>query len=250
MWKNWFASTRNTRRGCEDFCPPCRRWRSWPERRDRATGSPPVPPAARGNRGPWASSASCARLAGVGWGWRKYVLRYGVALANSRAELSLLLAPHRPEESQRAVSAAADTWYDLLQVEQRASLHRSGVHGMQRDLEWFQATFPQEDVARRGPERQTEHMSCPVFELHGLAVQELEAGYLEDAIGDFSASLEKRSEGHTFDWLYLAWAHWKLDQKDKAREWFDKADQWIQQQPTRDVELDELRSQVAQIMSE
>ena len=194
--------------------------------------------------------AEAERMSLVGWGSHEYVLRYGVALANSRAELSLLLAPHRPEESQRAASAAADTWYDLLQVQQRASFHRSGVHGMQRDLKWFQSTFPQEDVVQRNPERQTKRMNCPVFWHHGLGVQELEAGYFEDAIGDFSASHEKRSEGHAFDWLYLAWAHWKLDQKDKAREWLNKTDQWIQQQPQRDVELDELRSQVAQIMNE
>ena len=67
--------------------------------------------------------AEAERMSWVGWGSHKYVLRYGVALANSRAELSLLLAPHRPEESQRTASAAvqADDGLDLCVVLEAAS---------------------------------------------------------------------------------------------------------------------------------
>ena len=185
------------------------------------------------------------RMSLMGWKGRG-TLRYGAAWANSRAELSLLLQPFRPQEAERAARAAADVWQDVLSSHAHAQRFCSGVHGLQRDVEWFRETFSQQDLAVN----QGADFHRTVFYSHGEGVWYLEAEEYDTAIGDFSGSIKVRTEGHAFDWLYLAWAHWKLDQKDKAREWFDKADQWIQQQPTRDVELDELRSQVTQIMSE
>ena len=39
------------------------------------------------------------------------------------------------------------------------------------------------------------------------------------------AALEKASarRGHAADWLFLAMAHWRLGDKDKARQWYNRA---------------------------
>jgi tetratricopeptide (TPR) repeat protein len=196
--------------------------------------------------------AEAERLSLIESGLYPEIMRLGLALAISRAELSLLLRSCRPVESQQAASGAADAWYFMNKQHPSVRHWRSGIGQTQTDLEWFQATFPDQDIAKpRPPEMENPgKLPCGVFWRHGIAVQQLEAGYYADAIGDFTASLNHRSEGHAFDWLYLAWAHWKIHQPEQARQWFDKAAEWIRQQPTHDVELEELQRQVAQVMSE
>ena len=42
-----------------------------------------------------------------------------------------------------------------------------------------------------------------------------------------------RKAATAFDWFFLAMAHWQLGEKDKAREWYDQAVQWMDKnQPT------------------
>ena len=54
--------------------------------------------------------------------------------------------------------------------------------------------------------------------------------------GDFSASIEalKKSEelvpgrSLSFNGFFLAMAHWQLDRKDEARQWYDQSVEWMQ----------------------
>ena len=179
-------------------------------------------------------------------------VRYRVAWANSCAELALLLDQVRPRRPRMARERATSIWWLALQAAPLSRRHRSGLHELSCDFDWFAASFP--DCMSDGLPRTSAHDKPsdrpPVFYFHNWGIQDLEAELYPDAIARLSRAAQQRTEGHAFDWLYLAWVHWKLDQKEQAREWLNKADQRIQQQPQRDVELDELRSQVTQIMSE
>ena len=58
--------------------------------------------------------------------------------------------------------------------------------------------------------------------------------------------MELRKGGDSFDWFFLALAHWQLGEKEKARTWFDRAVQWMDKHQPMDEELRRFRSEAAQ----
>ena len=56
-----------------------------------------------------------------------------------------------------------------------------------------------------------------------LGVAQYRAGDWPAAIEALTKSMELRKGGDGFDWFFLAMAHWKLDHKEEARQWFDHA---------------------------
>lgn len=43
-------------------------------------------------------------------------------------------------------------------------------------------------------------------------------------------------------------AHWQLGEKDKAREWYDKAVQWMDKNKPQDEELKRFRSEAEELL--
>ena len=66
-----------------------------------------------------------------------------------------------------------------------------------------------------------------------LGAAQYRAGDWKAAIAALEKSMELRKGGDSNDWFFLAMAHWQLGEKDKAREWYDRAVQWMDKnQPT------------------
>ena len=51
-----------------------------------------------------------------------------------------------------------------------------------------------------------------------------------------------------YHWLFLAMTHWQLGQKQDAREWFDKTDNWINEHPNKDPYLSRVRAEARELM--
>ncbi len=68
------------------------------------------------------------------------------------------------------------------------------------------------------------------------------------AIAALAKSLELRKGGDSFDWFFLAMAHWQLGEKDKAREWYEKAALWMEKNKPEDEELKRFRTEVAELL--
>ena len=49
------------------------------------------------------------------------------------------------------------------------------------------------------------------------------AGDWKASLTALEKSMELRKGGDSFDWFFLAMAHWQLGEKDEAREWYDRA---------------------------
>jgi tetratricopeptide (TPR) repeat protein len=49
------------------------------------------------------------------------------------------------------------------------------------------------------------------------------AGNAKEAVAALQKSMDLQSGGDSFDFFFLAMAEWKLGEKDKARQWYDKA---------------------------
>ncbi|MFO0967576.1 MAG: serine/threonine-protein kinase [Gemmataceae bacterium] len=81
-----------------------------------------------------------------------------------------------------------------------------------------------------------------------LGVAQYRAGDWKAAIAALEKSMELRKGGDSLDWFFLAMAHWKRGEKDKAGEWYDRAVQWMDKnQPTND-ELRHFRAEAAELL--
>jgi hypothetical protein len=54
--------------------------------------------------------------------------------------------------------------------------------------------------------------------------------------------------GDAAQWFFLAMAHWQLDEKDKARKWFDQAVEWMDKNQPKNEELRRFRAEAAELM--
>ena len=54
------------------------------------------------------------------------------------------------------------------------------------------------------------------------------AGDWKAAIAALDKSMQLRKGGDSFDWFFLAMAHWQLGNKDEARKWYDQAVEWME----------------------
>ena len=64
-----------------------------------------------------------------------------------------------------------------------------------------------------------------------LGVAYYRAGDWKAAAVALEKSRELRKGEGNFDWFFLAMAHWRLDNKDQARRWYDRAAAWLEKHP-------------------
>jgi WD40 repeat protein len=81
-----------------------------------------------------------------------------------------------------------------------------------------------------------------------LGAARYRAGEWKPAAAALEKSMELRQGGDAFDWLFLAMARWQLSDKDQARQWYDKAVQWMNQYKVQDEELNRFRSEAAALL--
>ena len=60
--------------------------------------------------------------------------------------------------------------------------------------------------------------------------------------------MELRKGGDGTDWFFLAMAHWHLGDKDQAREWYDRAVQWMEKNKRQDEDLRQFRAEAAELL--
>ncbi|HEX5269196.1 MAG TPA: protein kinase [Gemmataceae bacterium] len=60
--------------------------------------------------------------------------------------------------------------------------------------------------------------------------------------------LAEKGEGSAYDFFFLAMAHWQLGEKDKAKDWYDRAVAWMDRNKPRDEELHRFRAEAAALL--
>jgi serine/threonine protein kinase/tetratricopeptide (TPR) repeat protein len=83
---------------------------------------------------------------------------------------------------------------------------------------------------------------------NALGIAHYRAGGHKAAIAALEKSMELRNGGDSSDWFVLAMAHWKLGEKDKAREWYDKAVEWMDKNEPNNKELRRFRAEAAELL--
>ena len=62
-------------------------------------------------------------------------------------------------------------------------------------------------------------------------------------------SIELREDGgDSFQWFFLAMAHWQVGNKEQARKWYDRAVEWADKNQPADAQLLRFRAEAAELL--
>jgi superkiller protein 3 len=120
-------------------------------------------------------------------------------------------------------------------------------------LAWLLATCP--DVTLRDPGR------AVALAKKGVELDPKNGGYLNTlgvacyrtgdwngAVANLEKSMELRQGGDSSNWFCLAMAEWQLGNKDAAREWHEKAVEWMEKNAADNKELIRFRAEAAELL--
>ena len=123
------------------------------------------------------------------------------------------------------------------------------------NLAWLLATCPDAKVRNAGRAVELAKKAVERAPKQGayhttLGAAHYRAGAWSEAVAAFEKSMELRQGGDSFDWFFLAMAHWRLGDKDKARKWYDRAVQWMDKNHPKNAELRRFRGEAAELLEQ
>jgi tetratricopeptide (TPR) repeat protein len=81
-----------------------------------------------------------------------------------------------------------------------------------------------------------------------LGVAHYRAGNWKEAIAAQEKSMALRQGGDSWNYFFLAVAHWQLGEKEKAIEWYDKAVEWMEANANGNADLIPFRAEAEELM--
>jgi serine/threonine protein kinase/Tfp pilus assembly protein PilF len=169
-----------------------------------------------------------------------------IAPENSNELIDVYLGLAHFEASSGRSETAKELYDKVLQLDPQNSPALN-------NLAWFLATCV--DIKLRDAARAIQ-LAKKAVELkpedganwNTLGVAQYRAGEWQPAIESLNKSLELQKANEGFDWFFLAMAHWQLDHKDEARQWYDKAVEWMDKNQPKDEELIRFRAEAAELL--
>jgi tetratricopeptide (TPR) repeat protein len=85
--------------------------------------------------------------------------------------------------------------------------------------------------------------------LQALGLARYRTGAWKDSIAALEKSIELREDGgNSFQWFFLAMAHWQVGNKEQARKWYDRAAEWADKNRPADAQLRRFQSEAAELL--
>ena len=178
--------------------------------------------------------------------WDKAIADYSKAIE--------LKAPYWPAWKTRGVAYANLKQWDKAIVDYAKAAEMNPKDAtLHNDLAWLLATCP--DAKLRQPARAVESAKKAV-ELSSqsghlwttLGAAQYRAGDWKAATLALTKSMKLSNGGDSVQWFFLALAHGKLDQKKEARQWYDRAVQWMDQHQPKNEELHRFRTEAEELL--
>jgi WD40 repeat protein len=168
-----------------------------------------------------------------------------------RRELSAIgLDWDRPPYAPLKPGRAPKTWRVEVELGELADRAKGQPHLAEplNNEAWRLATAP--DPKDRNPAKAVELARKAVdldpysgIVINTLGVAHFRAGDWPATIAALEKSIALRGGGDSFDWFFLAMAHWKLGDKEQARKRFDQAVRWMEANEPTNEELRRFRAE-------
>jgi tetratricopeptide (TPR) repeat protein len=122
------------------------------------------------------------------------------------------------------------------------------------ELAWFLATSPEphlRDAARavRLAQKVVAVRPESANYRNTLGVAYYRSGDDRAAVAALEKAMSMQAGGNSFDWFFLAMAHGRLGDRNKARTWFDRAVQWMDRNTPHDGELCRFRAEAEALLA-
>jgi serine/threonine protein kinase/tetratricopeptide (TPR) repeat protein len=151
--------------------------------------------------------------------------------------------------------------WELRQQTEAAELLRKSLEldpeypAVNNELAWFLATTSELGLRDSGlavrlakKAVDSQRQSCDYWNTLGVA--HYRNGDDKGAIAALETAMRLREGGDSFDWFFLAMAHWRLGDRDKAQTWFDRAVQWMDKHKPHDAQLRRFRAEADTMLAE
>jgi tetratricopeptide (TPR) repeat protein len=74
-------------------------------------------------------------------------------------------------------------------------------------------------------------------------------GAWQAAVEDLDESIRLQKDGgDSYQWFFLAMAHWQLSNRDEAQQWYDKAVEWMEKRQPDSEDLVRFRAEAAELL--
>ena len=147
---------------------------------------------------------------------------------------------------QKKLPEAIDAYSKAIELDPKNA-------GACNNLAWLLATCS--DAKFRDPERALALAKKAVdfarnngTYLNTLGAALYRAGDWKAGIAALEKSMAFNKGGNSLEWFFLAMAHWQLGEKDHAREWYDRAVQWMDKNAPNDADLRRFRAEACELL--
>ena len=156
-------------------------------------------------------------------------------------------------EKKGCLEEAVESYRNAIAWNRRTiELHPSDSD-CRNDLAWFLATCAH--VQLRDPseavklaEKDVELAPANGSFWNTLGAAHYSARSWKEAVAALEKSMQLSNGGNSYDWFFLAMAHWQLGEKEKACQWFDKAVQWMDKNMPKGRDLGRFRAEAAELL--
>jgi len=126
---------------------------------------------------------------------------------------------------------------------------------LNNNLAWFLATSPEPRLrdaalAVRLAKKAVTTQPRSADYRNTLGVAHYRNGDDSAAVAELETAMSLRAGGDSSDWFFLALAHWRLGDRDKARTWFERAVQGMDSHKPHDDELCRFRAEAEATLAE
>jgi serine/threonine protein kinase/tetratricopeptide (TPR) repeat protein len=156
-------------------------------------------------------------------------------------------------ERQDCLEEAIASFRNAIDCQRRVVEDHPRDSGSHNQLAWFLVTCPY--VALRDPveglklaRKAVEMGPCNGGIWNTLGAAHYLNENWKEAVAALERSMQLRHGGDSYDWFFLAMAHWQRGEKEEARQWFDRAVAWMDRNMPKGKELGRLRAEAAALM--
>jgi tetratricopeptide (TPR) repeat protein len=143
----------------------------------------------------------------------------------------VLCEASRPEEAERAYRQAIAIFSKLAAEFRGANDYSLWLALTLGNLVELYTTYPEANYRNTA---EAVNLAKSAVELrpdvrqawNALGIARYRAGDWQSAVTALAKSVELGKGGYWWDWFFLAMAHWRLDQREEARRWYDRAVDW------------------------